>query len=384
MRKCRTNNDGAELSIFASVAELPEQWDEFLPEDHFLATEQLGVTEGSKLPDLHYLYVLITKAGKPLTAAYFQVLTLGPPHINPNQVSKGQYLLWQTFSRFRRPPLLVAGHLFRHDICSFYWDPSVTAFEAFQHYRNSIDAAMKKSCAMAALVKDTADELISYFQHFAPQYFLLRNDISMELPISPDWQDMTNYEKALKHKYAQRLRKIRGAWEGLTVKQLSLDEVKNEKDTLFHLYQQVCKNQPIRIGMLSPGYLVALKQHHKDELRVWAVYEGDKMIAFYSAWVKDSLVDMFYIGFDYERNADLQLYFNILFFGVEQAIKAKAGKLILGRTALDAKARLGCQPRYLSTFLYIKNPLLRNVVTKMSANSSAKEGAWEERHPLKH
>jgi hypothetical protein len=372
------------LNIFTSVDELPKEWDEFLPSKHFLSTEQLRLSERSKLPDLKYIYILATKGGKPMTAAYFQVLMLGPQHINPGQVSKGQYLLWQVFSKLRRPPLLVAGHLFRHDICSFYWDTSMTAFEAFQYYRSSIDAAMKKSCAMAVLVKDTSDELVNYFQHFAPQYFLLRNDISMELSIDPEWQDLKSYEKALKHKYAQRLRKIRAAWEGLTVKELTLEDAIAEKDTLFNLYNQVCKNQSVRIGMLSPDYLVELKRHHQDELRVWAAYEGDQMIAFYSAWVKDTVVDMFYIGFDYERNADLQLYFNILFFGVEQAIRFQTNKLILGRTALDAKARLGCQPRYLSTFLYIKNPLLRNVVTRMSANSSAKEGAWEERHPLKH
>src|SRR5690606_25068240 len=93
--------------------------------------------------------------------------------------------------------------------------------------------------------------------------------------------------------------------------------------------------------------------------------------------------DMFYIGFDYVRNKYLQLYFNILFFRVEQSILFRKKKLILCRTALDAKARLGCQPHYLYTFLYIKKNLIRKRILQVQQRTSDKEGAWEERHPFK-
>jgi hypothetical protein len=92
---------------------------------------------------------------------------------------------------------------------------------------------------------------------------------------------------------------------------------------------------------------------------------------------------MFYIGFDYDRNAALYLYFNILFFSLEQAILLKKKNLVLGRTALDAKARLGCRPRYLSTFLYIKNRNIRNYVVRAQQQMTTEEGAWESKHPLK-
>ena len=92
---------------------------------------------------------------------------------------------------------------------------------------------------------------------------------------------------------------------------------------------------------------------------------------------------MFYIGFDYSRNADLQSYFNILFFSVEQAITLKKQKLILGRTALDAKARIGCDARYLHTFLYIRNAFLRRLVFNKQQKVSVQEGNWEEKHPFK-
>lgn len=236
---------------------------------------------------------------------------------------------------------------------------------------------------MAVLLKDAAPELATYFQHLAPEFIFLRNDISMELEIPDSWTGMTDYEKALKHKYAQRFRKIRAAWNELEVKELSEQEVIAQKQKLFWLYNQVTANQQIRLGLLSEDFLVQLKTFYKEDLRIWGIYENGEMIGFYSAWVKGDVFDMFYIGFDYERNAGLQLYFNILYFSIEQALSFGKKKVILGRTALDAKARLGCSPHYLSTFLYIRNGILRNRVLSINSRSSAKEGAWEERHPFK-
>jgi hypothetical protein len=92
---------------------------------------------------------------------------------------------------------------------------------------------------------------------------------------------------------------------------------------------------------------------------------------------------MFYIGFDYKRNTELQLYFNILFFGVEQAILEHKPNAIFGRTALDAKARLGCKPRYQSTFAFVRNRWIRMITLRIQNNSQSQEGAWEQRHPLK-
>jgi hypothetical protein len=371
------------LRLFTSVNELPREWDGLIPAGHFLSADHLKVSELSRLPDIRFFYVLISDKDKPVAAAYFQLLSLQKKHINDKLVSKQQSLLWSLFTGAARPKLLIAGHLFRHDICSFYWDSELSSFDAYQCYKQAIDTTLKESGAMAVLLKDAAPELATYFQHLAPEFIFLRNDISMELEIPDSWTGMTDYEKALKHKYAQRFRKIRAAWNELEVKELSEQEVIAQKQKLFWLYNQVTANQQIRLGLLSEDFLVQLKTFYKEDLRIWGIYENGEMIGFYSAWVKGDVFDMFYIGFDYERNAGLQLYFNILYFSIEQALSFGKKKVILGRTALDAKARLGCSPHYLSTFLYIRNGILRNRVLSINSRSSAKEGAWEERHPFK-
>lgn len=383
MSICKRRPAGYEVKIFDAVADLPNTWNELLPAHHFLQPCQLSFTEESNFPDLRFYYAFIMNESQPAGAAYFQLLHIKPYHVDGGRLSSLQRYAWYTFAKMAHPKLLVAGHLFRHDIDSFFCNAALSPFERYQCYQSAINAVSKKSCANAILVKDIPQELITYFQNYAPQYLMLRNDISMEMELNTGWETLKDYEKALKHKYAQRFRKIRQQWSSLTVKELTVSEVKQYKHRIFDLYRQVSKNQPVRLGYLSADYLPDLKRNFPDDFYVWMAFEGEKPVAFFSAWSRQDAFDMFYIGFDYTRNEALQLYFNILFFSVEQAIHLKKKKLILGRTALEAKARIGCKPVYLSTFLYIKNPILRNIMMRTQQSLADNEGEWENRHPFK-
>jgi hypothetical protein len=224
---------------------------------------------------------------------------------------------------------------------------------------------------------------VPHFLHGAPDYMMLRNDSSMQMVVPDTWHTITDYEKSLKHKYAQRFRKVRQSWAALEVKELSEEEVYASAARIYTLYRKVTEHQPVRMGLLNEAFIPALKSFYGAQLKVWGIYEGGQMIAFASAWVQADSFDMFYIGFDYARNSELQLYFNILFFAIEQAILLGKSKLILGRTALEAKARVGCRPEYLNTFLHIRNPLLRGIIARLQGRLGESGSEWEQRHPFK-
>jgi len=335
-----------------------------------------------QLADVSFLYALITYDASPVAVAYFQILSIKEKHLNHQQLKPWQQTAWKAFTTVACPRLLVAGHLFRHDICSFHAKNELSHFDAYKAYKAAIGKALNYSHAAAVLVKDVNEMLIPYFQHYASEYLLLRNDISMVMEIPDVWGTITDYERSLKHKYAQRFRKVRQTWDELTIKELSAEETEKNKNTLYQLYHQVSSRQQVRLGILSMDFLPTLKKSNPN-LHIWLACKNDYPVAFFSAWTHSDIFDMFYIGFDYNRNDELQLYFNILFFAIEQSIKMGKKKLILGRTALEAKARLGCKPKYLSTYLYIRNSILRNVITRLQNNINNMEGEWENRHPFK-
>lgn len=381
MKHCRKKNEAVAIKHYTHSSQLPSAWNDFVPEGHFLQSSQLNVTEESALPDLSFLYVQVLLNDIPIIAAGFQLLSLNGKHLNDKQVTSLQHLGWQVFTSIIRPKLLVGGHLFRHDVESVYCAEGLSSFERYTYYKLAIEQALDITCADSVLLKDMPDQQAKYYQNYEPKYLMLRNDISMEMYVPSDWQDIHDYEAALKHKYTQRFRKTRQPWEELSIKELSANEVELRKQQLYDLYMQVTNHQKVRIGLLGTDFLSVMHKRN-ERLKIWGIFEGEQLIGFFSAWVYEQAFDMFYIGFDYEKNKEYNLYFNILFLAVEQAIAHKKQKLIMGRTALDAKARLGCKPKYLCTFLYVKNRFVRQRVMQTQNNITNDEGAWESRHPF--
>lgn len=379
LRKCQHK----EVSVYDHVAALPGGWDALLPAGHPLHSSVLSLYESIQLPDISSYYALYGDPAAPLAIACFQLLKVQTGHLNASLLQGIQAVLVPQLLRFGKPSLLVAGNLFRHDIVSFHTQSGLGNMDAFRAYEQMIAAVRAQSCALATLVKDVPQTMVPYFQNYAPKYLQLRHDISMQLQLPPEWQSFDDYAAALKHKYAQKLRKVRNSLDTLRVQELNVHEVAEQSTALYRLYLQVSRHQVFSMGTLNEQFLPALKKFYGDRLKVWAFYEGKEMVAFASAWLHEAAFDMFYIGFDYERNAALNLYFNILYFSIEQAIAWRKPLLILGRTALEAKARLGCTPHFLSTFLYVRSPYLRRFVSGKINNQHQQEGAWEERHPLK-
>lgn len=383
MKRCRRPSGPLHTVWYTSASQLPDLWDSILPEVHFLRKENLRVQESAGLANVTPLYALLQNAEQPIAIAAFQILRIQANHIKAASLAPWQFNSWKTFTSIAHPKLLIGGQLFRHDVASLYWLEEVKPYDVFVWYQETIREAVRKTGAMAVLLKEPPEALVPHILHHAPQYLLLRNDISMSLPIPPEWQQIKDYEQALKHKYAQRFRKLRQSWEKLRIEELDHDGLAKHADLIYKLYLQVTENQSVRMGFLSRDFLLSLKQAHPHTLKVWAVWEGDTMVAFASGWLNHDSFDMFYIGFDYERNSELNLYFNILFFAVEQAISFRKPNLILGRTALEAKARVGCTPQYLNTFLYIRNPVIRTLVSRLQASLSEGGSEWEQRHPFK-
>lgn len=382
MKCCNRKNQDIHISLYTSSRALPANWTTLLPAGHFLLPERFAVYERMALPDMRFAYALIEYRGVPVAAAYFQLLSLQQTHVDMQRLGMMQRLSMRCLSLLR-PVIMVAGHLFRHDVATVYYADSLSDYDAFRCYSSAIRQVARQFCAMAVLVKDMPEALAPYFRHYAPEYLLLRNDISMEMSLPESWRTVDDYVQSLKHKYAQRYRKIKTSWHRLTIKELDVSGTISEQAVLFGLYQQVSNHQQVRLGRLSESFLPELKKQYPDRLRIWMVYEDGKPVAFFSAWVLETMLDMFYIGFDYARNQELNLYFNILFFGVEQAVLLQKSRLVMGRTALEAKARLGCRPRYLSTYVYIRNRLLRTIVTQFRQAVVQEEGAWENRHPFR-
>lgn len=92
---------------------------------------------------------------------------------------------------------------------------------------------------------------------------------------------------------------------------------------------------------------------------------GEEIIGFVTVVRDGETAGGYFLGVDYEKNAELPVYHRLLFAVIEQAIDWKCRRVSFGRTALDAKARLGCTPE--PTFVWIRHrvPVLNLAVKQL-------------------
>lgn len=165
---------------------------------------------------------------------------------------------------------------------------------------------------------------------------------------------------------------------------LNHNEVVYWQETIEKLYKQVAMRQPVRMGLLNRNYFRLMQEKSNQSFYITGYFLNDEMIGFKSTKLKGKNEEIHYIGFDQEANKKYNLYFNMLFDGLSEAILRKSEKLELGRTALDAKASLGAKPVSIRNYIQIRNPLAAWVFRSLSGKFEAESGdTWKNRNPFR-
>ncbi len=369
------------FSVYNSVADLPIKWSEYIKDDS--VCKGIDIIEKSNLPDLKNLYVVTFLQNEPVFASYFQLLTVKPHHFNISN-RKFQQRLLSTALRIVKPTLLVSGNLFRHDMLFYYFINNELSVELKQRiYKATNDYIIDYTNCSGIFLKDVSASM-SHILEADESLINMPDDVSMEIILPKHWQSFQDYEKDLKHKYLQRCRKIRKSLEQIEIKEFNQELILQYSEEMERLYLQVTQKQLVSMGKINGQFFIELKNTLKESFKVCGFFIDGKLIAFSSAILHHDEYDMNYIGFDYAYNQSHSLYFNILFHCLESSIKHGSQKLILGRTALEAKAILGCQPDYRFSYYKLRNVVVNWFYKRVASYFREAQGEkWKDRHPFK-
>ncbi len=354
-----------------------------LPAGHHLLSHNLVVLERLQNGDPDFRYLFFNKSGvpEPCGLAYFQIVLFGSKNYRSplfkNIVAK-TFEQWIMKKGFR---IVVCGNLYRIDAPGVYFSKP----EDMGDVMDSIESFFKtlKPFPHAILIKDWQHDWSTGWVKYKG-YHSWPNDLTMKLEISPSWRSFNDYLSALKHKYAQRVRKARRRFSNVTRRELSEAEILQHGPQLEKLYLQVVEKQLIKLVISNRNYFIEMKKAYGNSFVLYGYFLLNELIAFSSNILYDESWELHYIGMDYSRNEDLWLYYNIMYDAVEDAILARREELELGRTAREAKAILGGEPVYFNSFVRLKNPAVNFLVENFATRFNSSEGASpEDRHPFK-
>lgn len=376
--------------VTRSIEEIEEQWKKIVPANHHLSVDSLKLFEEAKLKDMSFLYVLLfdkeSNVKKPIAAFYFQSIQLQHYHFNELE-KNGKIVQKVTQSLIDNGiQVLVNGNLFRINFPGIYTITSnYKTDELLEYtYQNIVKKLPSKQKPKLLLLKDIEAHNATIPFWKKRQFKLYPDDATMVVTIDNEWNNMEDYIQDLTKKYAQRAKSTLKAFEGITKKELLVDDLLDYSNRIEDLYNQVMDKQTIKIGVLDINYFLACKKRLGDDFKIYGYFENEKLIAFSSNIITTDKWETHYIGIDYKHNQERKIYFNILLDGISNAIHAKKMYLELGRTAREAKAIIGAKPVPYTNYYRLSNTLVQIIFSFVQDSFQKDTGDdWKNRNPFK-
>ena len=167
-----------------------------------------------------------------------------------------------------------------------------------------------------------------------------------------------DYVGLFSKKYRNRAKSIFKKFNGIEIKYLNLEEIKTNEAKLYKLYEDVFERAKFKLVKLPKDYFSRVKTIFKNEFTIKVFYYENEIIGFASSFLMpDNSLEAHYIGFDYELNNRFDLYQNILYAMIDEALKNKCLKINLGRTAAEIKTTVGAKPENLICYIKPQNTI---------------------------
>ncbi|MDR1241754.1 MAG: peptidogalycan biosysnthesis protein [Deltaproteobacteria bacterium] len=136
-------------------------------------------------------------------------------------------------------------------------------------------------------------------------------------------------------------------------------------DEFYALYLEVFRQSEIHFDLLSADFFAALLQSRAADGVVFCYRSGQRLAGYNICFIhQGGLVDK-YIGLSYPLARELNLYFISWMVNLEFALENRLSVYISGWTDPEVKAALGARFTFTRHLVWVKNPLLRAVLSPL-------------------
>ncbi|MDP1801582.1 MAG: hypothetical protein Q8L81_09530 [Bacteroidota bacterium] len=394
----RSLDEDFSFSLYEKASALPvNDWDAISKKNTiFLEIEYLKIVETGEHTKLMSRYVIVYYKGQPCGIIYFQIVdfkaeVFGELLDQQVETIKSKRLnLFEKYIDSNKDEVLLRLFTCGNNLVSgeygFLFDKKIDKEQAHTILLKIIDLVSKEEklarTISAILLKDFRAPLKpkELFDDENYSDFFVEPNLIVEIPANVD--SVSAYVGLFSKKYRNRAKSIFKNLEGVEVKYLNVDDIKLHEKQLYKLYEGIFEKAKFKLIKLPKNYFSSVKIIFEKDFTVKAFFYDNKIIAFASSFLMpDGSLEAHYIGFNYELNNQFNLYQNILYAMIDEAIKNKRNKVNLGRTAAEIKTTVGAKAENL--ICYIKP---QNTISKLIQKpfiSFLQPSEWIPRNPFK-
>jgi hypothetical protein len=376
-----------------------EQWNSVVPSgSEFLKLSYLNVWEKAHAENMRFHYTIIYDSGKPVAIAYFQVIDFNGDNFdnllelenNEDMCRIIAYLQKHLNKHLKRNAdkinmrLLICGNSFISGEHGFTYIRGVNKTELIDALADVIYSISKteklRGKIAAVLVKDfylSSNHATDELEEFKYHDFLAEPNMILKI----QWETFSEYLNAMSKKYRNRAKGIIKKGEEVERREFSVEDIKINEKRIHLLYKNVHLKAKFRLATLPANYFTKMKEEMKDDFIFTAYYFENRLIGFRSSFILKKEIEAHFIGIDYGVNKQFELYQNMLYDYVKEAVSARTTQLLLGRTASEIKSTIGAEPVELKCYIRHHNPLSNRIIKPFV--DYLKPAEWTPRNPFK-
>lgn len=390
----RKLNEVYSFSLFEKVSSISaSDWECVLQNRTlFLALPYLTLVEQCIYVKLNFRYILVYYKNKPCGIIYIQIANFNIDLFS-NQIDTSKFNRLNIFKKIIRPNkndghlmLITCGNNLLSGDFGFLFDEKINQKIVSELLLNIIDVVSKeeklRGTISATLIKDFVKPLEPSKLFESKNYFQFLVDPRLIIQIQSNIKTLDDYIESFSKKYRKRAKAVLNLFMDVESRVLNTEEIKKHETELYDLYSQVFERAKFKLLKLPQNYFSDLKAIYPETFFVKVFFYNKQIVAFVSSFfLPNASIEAHYIGFNYEFNVKLNLYQNILYSLINDAIINKCTSVNLGRSAAEIKSTVGAIPENL--YCYIKP---QNTISKLFLNpfiDLLKPSHWIPRNPFK-
>jgi len=379
---------GLSFKIFNHVSDLPKNWDAIATSNVFLQSHYLEVLEKSAPTNMQCFYIAIFENQELIGVSLAQYLDL-----NKLESFGERDKCFKTFIRN-----LIFRNFASHTL--FLGNNMITGQNGYA-FSKTIDLKY-----ISTILLESAKEITHYFKnrniqihivsfkdfyencsvelkkHIFSTMYEFHSQPNMILFIDDSWKTKADYINAFSKKYRDQYKRAHKKFDGIEVKELSLEEIIQHEETIYDLYHYVAKNAPFNTFFLSKNHFSVMKSQCQNHFLLFGYFLEEKLVGFHTILLNGTVLETYFLGYDSQIQKENMLYLNMLYNMTEYGIEHGFKKIIFGRTALEIKSSIGAIPVKMSGFIYHNNKLIDKYLEKFFKKLEPNI-EWQMRHPFK-
>ena len=375
-------------NIYTSVAQLPEGWDEVAIQNTFLQSAYLKVLETSAPKNMQCFFIGVFEKSELIGVVLAQYLNLTKlESYGERDKCVKTFIRNFVFKNFASQVLFIGNNMITGQ----------NSF-AFKHANNyQLISNTLSNCALELDTflksKKIKIHLISHKDFYTETALELKKiDFSnayefktqpnMIFELNKSWRKNEDYISAFSKKYRDQYKRAIKKFDGISYKELTLEEIISYESEIYQLYFSVAKNAPFNTFFLNTNHFSTFKKQCENKFILVGYFLDSELVGFHTLVLNNKTLETYFLGYKEEIQKEKMLYLNMLYTMVKFGIENEFSEIIFGRTALEIKSSIGALPIEVSGFIQHKNKIINKyfhiIFPKLEPTL-----VWQRRHPFK-